>query len=151
MRNLILFFFITLLALISGCSKNQVNRIKADNLNSAPHKEERFTNRYPGTKTYPYSCEANCYPPTNQIRCESDMENCQFIGINPSVTEQTGFVINWLGHASFEIETPPGLRFLIDPVFSQFDWPVNLAFKLTHDLNVKRQITHWINRNLLVQ
>ncbi|AIY66953.1 MBL fold metallo-hydrolase [Pseudoalteromonas piratica] len=137
MRNLILFVFITLLCLISGCATNQVNRIKADNLNSAPQKDERFTNRYPGTKTYPYSCEDNCYPPTNEIRCESDMENCQFVGINPSVTEQTGFVINWLGHASFEIETPSGQRFLIDPVFTQFDWPVNLAFKLTHDFERK--------------
>ena len=134
------------IGLLIGCAQNSIERVKALDADAAPIKDGRYTNRYPGKKTYPYNCETNCYPKTDQIACKTPMSDCHYVGNNPDLTHDTGFYITWLGHASFAIETLSGKRFLFDPVFEQFDWPVNWAFELTN--GVRRQ-PPTMNDNLL--
>jgi len=88
-------------------------------------KPSRFSNLYPGDKTYPVTCEKDCYPSSPIVICESPAENCQYTGDNRPVHVSTGFSIRWLGHASFHIKSPDGSSLLLDPVSSSFDWPVN--------------------------
>ncbi|MGB0987036.1 MAG: MBL fold metallo-hydrolase [Pseudoalteromonas spongiae] len=120
------------ISLLAGCASNKITTINNLNADGASLKQGRYINRYPGNKTYPYSCEENCYPPTDDIHCESDMEQCQYRGKNPKLTTHSGYQIHWLGHASFEIKTPSGKRFLFDPVFGEFDWPVNWAYQMAN-------------------
>lgn len=97
--------------------------------------EDRFRNLYSDIKTYPVTCKENCYPPTQDITCQQDMQNCQFVGKRPDVQLNTGISVTWLGHASFVIRLPDHKQVLIDPVFGQFDWPVNWAFRLAEGFN----------------
>ena len=119
-----------------GCvNTNQVTRIEqADSVikyqkNSAS--PLRYDNLFPGKKSYPITCKENCYPPSEVVECKSAAENCRFIGDNVKHQLNTGFMVRWLGHASFYIESPDGTSLLFDPVSKQFDWPVNWAFKLS--------------------
>jgi hypothetical protein len=47
--------------------------------------QDRYANLYSKFKDYPVTCTENCYPSTERITCESDMENCKFIGSNPKL------------------------------------------------------------------
>ncbi|GAA0854586.1 hypothetical protein GCM10009114_11010 [Aliiglaciecola litoralis] len=136
---------------IKGCANNnQVQRIEAtdsiikykDN-NDDGH--QRFANLYPGKKSYPVTCSENCYPITNELLCQTDSpaDNCQFEGEQVVPTIDSGFTIQWLGHASFYIQSPDGSSFLIDPVSQQFDWPVNWAFRIDSGFN--RNEPNWLS------
>ena len=122
-------------SVVTGCaSSNHVTQIEGENAvikhTNEPGYEDRFSNIYDGFKAYPVTCTNDCYPASADIECESDMQNCQFVGNNPTVNSHTGFNVTWLGHASFLLNTASGEQILIDPVFGQFDWPVNWAFRL---------------------
>lgn len=92
--------------------------------------EDRFANIYKNFPDYPVTCQSNCYPPTERIECEAKMHDCFYKGNNPSLSINSGFTIKWLGHASFVVSTSNNQQFLFDPVFDQFDWPVDWGFKL---------------------
>lgn len=83
-----------------------------------------------GEREYPVSCEEDCYPAHPAVACQSHGENCQYNGEQPAPELGSGFEVNWLGHASFLVKTPDGQQLLFDPVFNQFDWPVNWASHL---------------------
>ena len=90
----------------------------------------RFHNLYRpqrGWPTYPASCEHDCYPAHVYVSCQQPGQNCQYTGPQQSPELGTGFNLQWLGHASFLVNTPDGQQLLFDPVFGQFDWPVNWA------------------------
>ncbi|BDF95712.1 MBL fold metallo-hydrolase [Pseudoalteromonas sp. KAN5] len=90
----------------------------------------RYHNLYPGEKTYPVSCENDCYPKNASLICETETENCQYQGQQENPQLNTGFTVRWLGHAGFMIKTPNGQQVVFDPVKEQFDSPVDLAFRL---------------------
>lgn len=120
---------------LTGCATpNKVTQVDSDEAvikySNTPGFEDRFSNIYGRFKAYPVTCTEDCYPASADIECESDMQHCQFVGNNPPVNSHTGFTVTWLGHASFVLTTAGGEQILIDPVFGQFDWPVNWAFRL---------------------
>ena len=129
------FVILSFVLLFCGCAaKNHVETnapsesvIKRDSTGGF---EGRFSNLYANFPSYPITCTTNCYAPTDKIKCEGDMEDCVYRGDNPSLAIDSGFTVRWLGHASFVVTTEEGQQFLFDPVFEQFDWPVNWAFKL---------------------
>ncbi|PCK31712.1 MBL fold metallo-hydrolase [Pseudoalteromonas piscicida] len=133
-------FALAIVFTLTGCSSsNIVERITSEtsvikHSNIAGY-EDRYTNIYNKFKDYPVTCEENCYPPTQQVQCQSEMQDCTFIGNNPVLALDTGFTIQWLGHASFKINTPDNQQLLFDPVSAQFDWPVNWAFRLFEGYN----------------
>ena len=137
MKNWHYYLYCLCILLLVGCASNTVTIIKNNDSDSATLKKGKYVNRYPGSKTYPYNCEQDCYPPSPLIQCENNMEQCQFVGTNPKVNTALGYKIHWLGHASFEVVTASGNRFLFDPVFGEFDWPVNWAFQLMNDFERK--------------
>lgn len=96
---------------------------------------DRYSNLYGKLEQYPYTCKEDCYPNTDVIECKSEMENCTYNGNNSSLNLETGFNVQWLGHASFVINTSDGQQFLFDPVSEQFDWPVNWAFRISEGFN----------------
>lgn len=112
-------FFI---ASLSACSANTVKVTNADkqpvSVDSA-----RFTNLYPGEKQYPVTCQSDCYEPIRAFSCNH--EQCTYSGQYAQSQYANGFVVQWLGHAQFLIVTPSGERLLTDPVFNEFDWPIN--------------------------
>ena len=121
--------------MLAGCATpNRITRVDDSNAivvyTDESGYEDRFSNIYDGFKAYPVTCTNDCYPASADIECESDMQNCQFVGNNPTVNTHTGFNLTWLGHASFLLNTASGEQILIDPVVGQFDWPVNWAFRL---------------------
>jgi len=87
----------------------------------------RYRNLYRGERQYPTTCEANCYPAHPQVSCQSPAQNCRYTGPQPVPALNTGFSVQWLGHASFIIHTPDQQQLLLDPVLGQFDWPVSWA------------------------
>lgn len=111
----------------------------------ATQRDGRYVNTYRGEDiSYPNACEEDCYAAHPWVECEEPGERCTYIGprLSPlSELADTGFSVRWLGHASFEINTPDGLTILLDPVSGQFDRPVNWAFRLTSDSN--REPGHW--------
>jgi L-ascorbate metabolism protein UlaG (beta-lactamase superfamily) len=133
MKWFVLFF---LTSLLTACiTPNVVKRIKDTNSiikykNDSADKQ-RFSNLYPGAKTYPETCSGNCYPTSDVIECQDNREYCQFIGKQSLPMLNTNFSVRWLGHASFHIQSPDGSKLLFDPVSKQFDWPVSWAFRLS--------------------
>ncbi len=123
------------LVLLSACTNtNQVIRIIDENsivkYKNPSAEKLRFQNLYEvelKNKTYPLTCKEDCYPSSSMLQCESEAENCMFIGKNKQQNLNTGFEVQWLGHASFYIKTQDGTSLLIDPVTEQFDWPVGFA------------------------
>ena len=122
---------------VLGCSSN--NKVKRIEQHTSVIKyserytdEQRFENLYNDKKIYPLTCADDCYPSSPVVECESPAENCQFTGKNSPIELDIGFTVQWLGHASFDIETSSGTQVLIDPVSEQFDWPVDLAFRLSN-------------------
>ena len=128
-----------LLLALAGCSTNTVTSNIPDNAvvthSDVEGYEDRFSNLYDDFSNYPVTCERDCYAPSPLIECETEMQDCRYVGINPEIRLDTGFTVTWLGHASFRINTASGEQFLIDPVFNQFDWPVNWAFRLSEGFN----------------
>jgi len=125
---------------ISGCSTN--NKIQTIIPKEAEVKhskiegyQDRYENIYGKFSDYPVTCEKDCYPKSKLIQCESDMQDCKYLGAQPQLSLEAGFNIQWLGHASFKINTANGQQFLFDPVSEQFDWPVNWAFRLSAGFN----------------
>ena len=128
--------------ILVGCAtQNNVERVVGENsvitYTDVEGYEDRFSNIYDDFKNYPVTCEGDCYPATKDIVCEDTMQHCHYQGDRPSINLNTGFSIKWLGHASFAVTTDSGEQFLIDPVFGQFDWPVNWAFRLSEGFNRK--------------
>ncbi len=69
----------------------------------------RNTYRLPlGTRQYPATCEADCYPAHPAVICETPAQNCQYAGPKQAPALNTGFTVQWLGHASFLINSPDG-------------------------------------------
>ena len=123
--------------LFVGCtSTNQVTHIEqADSIikyKENPDKLGRFSNLYSSKKTYPVTCQENCYQPSKALVCESPAENCRFVGEQSRPEINTGFTFRWLGHASFYLKSPEGSTLLLDPVSKQFDWPVDWAFRVAN-------------------
>ena len=121
---------------ISGCAV--VNNVKTlapptsvVKYSSTEGYEDRFSNLYSKVKAYPVTCEENCYPNNADIECGSYMQDCTYRGVKSDANLNTGFTVQWLGHASFVITTKSHEQLLFDPVFEQFDWPVDVAFKLS--------------------
>lgn len=136
MKALILIFILGL----SGCStSNQVESNTPDTavINHADVEgyDDRYSNLYDDFRDYPVTCQENCYPLSPVIQCEEHMQDCLYTGKRPDINTDSGFTVTWLGHASFQINTRSGEQFLIDPVFGQFDWPVNWAFRLSEGFN----------------
>ena len=132
--------------LITACAvPNKVTRVEQVNsivkYRDKATDSERFSNLYPGAKSYPVTCEADCYPASPVVSCKESAEQCNYTGKQSIPNINTSFDIRWLGHASFYINSPDGSRLLIDPVSEQFDWPVNWAFRLSEGFN--RQAAKW--------
>lgn len=133
------YLLLTMLSL-SGCAQsNKLEVLPGDEttntLQSQGDYQGRYVNLYRKFDNYPLTCDENCYPKTPLLSCESDMEQCQFIGAQEAPNLNTGFDITWHGHASFTIGTQSGETFVFDPVFEQFDWPVNWGFRLMAGFN----------------
>ncbi|WKD22180.1 MBL fold metallo-hydrolase [Pseudoalteromonas sp. KG3] len=120
--------------LVACSSANKVQTIAGPETIVPLHQEGeragRYHNLYPGEKTYPISCEHDCYPKNASLVCEAETENCQYQGEQLTPQLNTGFTVRWLGHAGFMIKTPNGQQVVFDPVKEQFDSPVDLAFRL---------------------
>ncbi len=84
----------------------------------------------PDKRQYPATCESDCYPAHALVSCQQPGQNCQYTGPQQAPALNTGFALQWLGHASFLINSPDGQQLLFDPVLGQFDWPVNWASHL---------------------
>lgn len=113
---------------LTGCSANLVT---TTNKKTQLINEEtgRFQNLDAGEKSYPLTCKQDCYKPRSDIQCGSD-GLCQYTGNKKAFLGGTDFSVKWLGHAAFVIKTSSGETFLTDPVFNDFDWPVNWLFSL---------------------
>ncbi|MCK7460543.1 MBL fold metallo-hydrolase [Idiomarina aminovorans] len=114
---------------LTGCTANSVTTIIEE---SQPTNEEtgRFQNLDTGKKSYPLTCKQDCYKSrSDDIQCDSE-GLCQYTGNKKSPSEALDFSVKWLGHATFVIKTPAGDSFLTDPVFDEFDWPINWLFSL---------------------
>lgn len=109
-------------ASLSACSSNTVKVINSDK-QPIDADSARFTNLYPGEKQYPITCKSGCYEPTRELVCND--EQCTYTGQYAQSEYSNDFIIQWMGHAQFSIVTPSGERLLTDPVFNEFDWPIN--------------------------
>lgn len=107
---------------LSACSSNNVKVIDAGK-QPVRSDSQRFTNLYTGEKQYPVSCESDCYESISELTCSD--ERCTYTGPYAQANYVNDFVVQWLGHAQFSIVTPSGERWLTDPVFKEFDWPIN--------------------------
>ena len=121
---------------LTGCGQtNTVNTLST--LPQHMTAEVRFKNLYPGEKSYPLTCQQDCYLPQTTLSCQADSpaEQCRYTGPQQWPELDTGFTVRWLGHASFQIQTSDGQQLLLDPVLEQFDWPVSWAFWLSEGFN----------------
>lgn len=80
-----------------------------------------------GYPDYPVTCDGDCYPAHPAVACKAPAQDCQYTGVQRAPELKTGYNLQWLGHASFLVNTPDGQQLLFDPVFGQFDWPVSWA------------------------
>ncbi|WP_076919468.1 MBL fold metallo-hydrolase [Pseudoalteromonas sp. SK18] len=121
--------------LISACSNSNTVNVIAGEGTITPLKtegdfEDRYRNLYPGDKEYPTTCTDNCYEPSELLICDDSNSQCQYQAEQIVPATNIGFIVRWLGHAGFYIQSPNGEQLLFDPVKDQFDSPVDLAFKL---------------------
>lgn len=114
-------------ALTSSCSStaNTVTQYQGEPENAAQilAAGERFRNLYPTPKQFPQSCSENCYPADPRVKCQQDADSCQVQW--PDLPAITNVQLQWVGHASFRLQTPDGQLMLLDPVSAGFDWPIN--------------------------
>ena len=125
---------------IAACSSNnQTERLTPRDsvvkYSSMEGYQDRFINLFPKFKDYPVTCSEDCYQPSELLTCNEPMEQCTYNGDSTPLSLNTGYTVKWYGHASFRITTPDNQQFLFDPVFNQFDWPVNWAFRLSAGFN----------------
>ena len=118
--------------LLSACSTpNSVTRQIGDQavIEQVPDGENqgRYRNLYRGKQAYPVSCDTDCYPAHVDVACKTAAQDCRYTGGQQAPALNTGFNVQWLGHASFVVKTPDGQQLLLDPVLGQFDWPVSWA------------------------
>jgi len=73
---------------------------------------------------YPANCKSDCYPAHQAVKCKTPGQNCRYTAVQQAPALNSGFAVQWLGHASFLVHTPDNQQLLFDPVFGQFDWPV---------------------------
>ena len=120
--------------LVACSSANKVQTIAGPEtivpLHQNGERAGRYHNLYPGKKTYPITCENDCYPNNTNLVCETPGENCHYQSPQLAPQLNTGYTVRWLGHAGFMINTPNGQQVVFDPVKEQFDSPVDLAFRL---------------------
>ncbi|HCP96975.1 MAG TPA: Zn-dependent hydrolase [Pseudoalteromonas sp.] len=139
-------------SLLVACSTaNNVNVIAGPDtlvpLNQHGEHRGRYHNLYPGKKSYPISCENDCYPAHINVLCETEGEQCQYQEKQPNPKLDTNYTVRWLGHAGFMISTPNGQQVVFDPVKAQFDSPVALGFKLAG--GIYRQPGDWLTSDEL--
>lgn len=134
----LLFLFASGILLLQGCSQSN-NITTLSKIAQPTTADGRFQNMYPGEKTYPLSCQQDCYLPQAALSCKtpSPADQCHFNAEQSTPKLNSGFTLKWLGHASFQINTADGQQLLLDPVLEQFDWPVNWAFWLSEGFNRK--------------
>lgn len=148
----LIWIFLSVMALLSlqACSilgdTNEVTRVVPSEGATQKAEDGRYENLYPKRPTYPVTCEEDCYLPHPLVECQQMREgaygeDCLFVGENNQPGLETGFVVKWLGHASFLVTTPDQKQFLFDPVSNDFDRPVNWAFHLIG--GHRRQRPHW--------
>ncbi|MGB0895387.1 MAG: MBL fold metallo-hydrolase [Parashewanella sp.] len=142
---------LSLAFLLTGCAApNTVKQIitKDSVVKYKKSDPDRFQNLYVPNKlkdkTYPVTCEKNCYPQSALVECQHGSENCHYSGVNPKIDRDFGFEITWLGHASFHIRTSSGVNVLLDPVSQQFDNPVAFAHWLTG--GIYRNEPKWLSK-----
>lgn len=111
-----------LVFLVSGCSSNSVT-IHDNGKQPYDQQTRQFSNLYIGEKDYPLTCRDDCYAPREELTCREGV--CQYQGNYSAAQYEGAFIVQWFGHAQFVVVTPSGERFLIDPVFEEFDWPIN--------------------------
>ncbi|PYE34654.1 L-ascorbate metabolism protein UlaG (beta-lactamase superfamily) [Idiomarina fontislapidosi] len=116
------FTFSFLILLVSGCSTNTIQVINTEQQTEHTD-DQRFENRYPGQKQYPATCETDCYRKRADIQCTEDA--CRYTGPYLQSHYQQAFNVTWYGHALFKIKTPTEDVIITDPVFDEFDWPIN--------------------------
>ena len=151
-----LLWSLCLILFVSACSNgNKVTQIISEDsvikYKNPTAEKLRFQNLYEvklKNKTYPITCEENCYPNNPVLECESEAENCQFVGVNEPIDLKTDFEIQWLGHASFYITSADGTRLLLDPVTKQFDWPVGFANWLSGG-KYRKAPKSWLDRSAI--
>jgi N-acyl-phosphatidylethanolamine-hydrolysing phospholipase D len=124
-------------AVLSGCAlllsscgtPNNVQQLAGIPENAADIRQNKayFHNMYRGNIPFPANCEQDCYLPHPDVACQTPAQSCQYTGVQRAPKLETGFSLQWLGHASFIIHTPDGQQLLLDPVTGQFDWPINWA------------------------
>ena len=148
------FYVVAVVLVLMACTNtNKVSRIESA---TGPEVKagERFNNLYTGKQTYPVTCEQDCYPASEAVDCELEAEKCQFVGVQSKPNVNSGYHITWFGHASFAITTPSGEQLLFDPVSKQFDWPVDLAFRLSEgfyrDEPKALQNNDWLNADAVM-
>ncbi|MEW9797359.1 MBL fold metallo-hydrolase [Alteromonas sp. CYL-A6] len=143
---LMLMLFIT-----GGCAvfsaPNQVTQISGEEGPVSRASDGLYDNLDPGRKTYPVTCEGDCYPPTDEIVCEEATQQCRYVGNNLTPELDTGFTVTWLGHASFVVRLPDDTRLLFDPVSGQFDWPVDWLHAMTGGHT--RSLPSWLDEQTL--
>jgi len=138
--------------LLSACqTANRIEVIAGEDTITPLHQDGkrkgRFHNLYPGKKTYPTTCETDCYPMSPKLQCETGSENCQYVDEQVVPQLNTGYTVRWLGHAGFMIRTPNGEQIVFDPVKEQYDSPVDLAFRLASGFY--RQPGDWLTKSEL--
>ncbi|MCC5826820.1 MBL fold metallo-hydrolase [Alkalimonas sp.] len=109
----------------------------------------RYRNLYRtplGERQYPVTCEGDCYPPHPAVACKSHGQDCQFTGEQNAPELGSGFLVHWIGHASFLVKTPDGQQLLFDPVMGQFDRPVSWA---AHLIGLRRPMPAGLPREQL--
>ena len=118
----VLFVFSFVVLLVSGCSTNQIQVINSEQQIEDPD-DHRFENLDPGEKQYPATCETDCYRERADIQCTD--EACNYTGPYLQSEYDEAFKVKWFGHALFQIKTPSDATIITDPVFEEFDWPIN--------------------------
>ncbi|MDP4535607.1 MBL fold metallo-hydrolase [Alkalimonas collagenimarina] len=133
---------LTSLWLLQACSSpNAVQQLitEQDVIEQVPEGKQQgmYRNLYRGKQDYPVTCEDDCYPPHPEVACKSHGQDCQFIGDQTPPELTSGFLVHWVGHASFLIKSPDGQQLLFDPVMGQFDRPVSWA---AHLIGLRRPV-----------
>ncbi|WP_408641353.1 MBL fold metallo-hydrolase [Salinimonas iocasae] len=138
-------FVSLLIVLVNGCSifshSNSVERISSESGPVARASDGRYQNMFPGEKTYPVTCDENCYPAFEHLECSQHSDGCRFSANNEIPEIESGFTILWLGHASFLVTLPDDTKLLFDPVSDQFDWPIDWLHALNGGMT--RRVPSW--------
>ncbi|WP_246587696.1 MBL fold metallo-hydrolase [Alteromonas lipotrueiana] len=140
-----LIFTLAMILSLKGCgilaTSNSVVRITHESGPVNRASDGRYHNMFSGEKDYPVTCDKNCYPNFEQLKCNKDNGECLFSGVNQIPKRKSGFDVTWLGHASFMVTLPDNTTLLFDPVSGQFDWPINWLHALNGGMT--RNLPDW--------